>query len=169
MPWSAMYLANGAVLGRLADGFVKQDGAGDVLVELRRGQQQFAVGTTVLLGARYRRQRTLGDGSGGFVDRDDALPGATMAWAVSASVRCSCTSCGGCGKTQYSPAARCAGVQARMETIPMSAQDKCPATRGQSPDPTRASEVAQADGAAALPLPAGAGYRHRGFPCARHW
>lgn len=63
-----------AVPGRLADGFVVQDGAGNVLVELRRGQQQLAVGTTVLLGVLDTDAgETLGDGSGGFVDRDDAL------------------------------------------------------------------------------------------------
>ncbi|KAG1435913.1 hypothetical protein G6F57_020905 [Rhizopus arrhizus] len=63
-----------AVPGRLADGFVVQDGAGNVLVELRRGQQQFAVGATVLLGVLDAdASETLGDGSGGFVDRDDAL------------------------------------------------------------------------------------------------
>ncbi|KAG0923772.1 hypothetical protein G6F31_019376 [Rhizopus arrhizus] len=53
------------------------------------------------------------------------LPGATMAWAVSAScsmlmyflwrVR---------EKRKYSPATRCLDVEARMETIPMSAQDR---------------------------------------------
>jgi len=63
-----------AVLGGLTDGLVVQDRAGDVLVQLGRGEQQFAVGATVLLGVlQADAGEALADGAGGFVDRDDAL------------------------------------------------------------------------------------------------
>jgi len=45
-----------------------------MLVELGRGQQQLAVGTTVLFGVLDADAgEALGDGTGGFVDGDDAL------------------------------------------------------------------------------------------------
>ena len=50
MPLSAMYLERDAGLGRLADGLVEQDRAGQVLVGVQRGQQQLAVGAAVLFG-----------------------------------------------------------------------------------------------------------------------
>jgi hypothetical protein len=63
-----------AGLGRLADGLVVQDRAGNVVAELRRGQQQLAVGAAVFLVVRDADAvEALGDGAGGFVDRDDAL------------------------------------------------------------------------------------------------
>ncbi|MNF10721.1 hypothetical protein D3C80_2117550 [compost metagenome] len=45
-----------------------------MLVQLRRGQQHFAVGATVLFGVfQADAGEALADGAGGFVDRDDAL------------------------------------------------------------------------------------------------
>src|SRR5690606_41434947 len=63
-----------AVAGLLADGLVAQDRAADVLVELRRGQEQLAVRPAVLLGVLDADAgEALGDRAGGLVDGDDAL------------------------------------------------------------------------------------------------
>ncbi|CEE78298.1 hypothetical protein XAC2852_710026 [Xanthomonas citri pv. citri] len=63
-----------AILGLLTDGLVEQDGAGDVVAQLGRGQQQFAIGATVLFDVLDADAgKTLGDRAGRFVDGDDAL------------------------------------------------------------------------------------------------
>jgi len=65
-----------AVLGGLADGFVIEDRAGDVLAQARSGEQQLAVGAAVLFAVLDAdRFETLLDGVGRLVDGDDALAG----------------------------------------------------------------------------------------------
>ncbi len=65
-----------AVLGRLTNGFVVQDGAGDMFAEARSGEQQLTVGAAVLFGVLDANGlETLLDGVGRLVDGDDALAG----------------------------------------------------------------------------------------------
>src|SRR5690606_3177921 len=65
-----------AVAGGLADGLVEEDGAGDVLPQVGRGQQHLAVGAAVFLGALHTDGvKPLPDGVVRLVDGDDALAG----------------------------------------------------------------------------------------------
>ena len=66
-----------AVLSLLADGFVEHDGAADVVVELRAGEEDLAVRTAVLLRVLDTdRSETLANSTVGLVRRENTLAAA---------------------------------------------------------------------------------------------